>query len=1226
MLDDGRVLVAGGTTNSGAATASAEVYDPTTSTWSAVGAMAQPRTKGTALRLREGLVVIVGGENAGGALTTLELFDAFSGSFTTAFASIQPPRTAMASVMLPDGRVLITGGSEGVVPSTRTEIYDPVANILTPGPYLTTARAEHSATRLQSGEILVVGGTDGSADLGTAEILGFGSNLFAPLPAALTTARRGHVATLLRYNGSVLITGGTGNSVDLLSAERFLPWNSTFVDAGSMSAARPGGVVGPTSLDGVFIAAGGGSTTSSDLYSFPTVKTDFDDYAPGSTALISGSGFQASSVVTLQVVHLRPTVPAGAGHTPWLVATGPLGEFATTWYVDPDDSFGATLQLSADCAGEHAEHVFTDAAASTASFGLLTEATYGSTTTFALTVTNTSFPNPSPPTDNPTIGSITVAVPTGMTVTGTPTIAAYDGAGTMTPRTWEYDTSSTALLLKFRAVGGTPNEINSPEGHADISFTATANSVGSKTWTTKAWTSRSYSSGGTTFAPLSPTVTIDPAPLAITANDDSKTYNAIAYTGGNGVSYSGFVLGENSSVLGGSLTYSGTSQGAVNAGMYAITPGGLTSTNYAIGYTDGTLTVAQKALTITATTDSRIYDGTTASAVAPIASGLAGSDTVTGLDQVFDAKHAGPRTLSVSAYTVNDGNSGNNYNVSTPTAAGSISAVALAISATADSKTYDGTTASAAMPTFGTLYDTDTVTGLDQVFDSKNAGSRTLSVSAYTVNDGNSGGNYAVTTPTAAGSIGTRALIVSATGINKVYDANDTATVTLSDNRVPGDGLDTSYTSATFASADVGTWSVAVSGISISGLDAANYTFNTGAVTTAAIIAAPTTPDLTVVAASVQYSDLSTFTATLSPSEIVGNAPATGVQFKVNGNDIGGVQALAANAGSLTASLVVGEWDVLPLAPGNYTVTAVFTGVNPNFAVSSPSAASLAVTREDARANYTGLTYVSTASASSSTATVLLSATIQDITAALPGSDAEEGDIRNATVTFVNRDNNTNIATVPVGLVNPLDVKTGTANYTWTANIGNSDCETYTIGIVVNNRYTRNSGNDDTVVTVKRATPGSIGGGGFLVNSASQGQYAGDTGLKTNFGLNVKFNRSLSNLQGKVNAIVRSGGRVYQIKSNSIQSLSIAPIAGGHSATFTSKANLTDITDPLNPVALGGNLNLQVKMRDLGEPGSSDKISVSLTNTGGAMLFASNWNGTQVVEQLLGGGNLQVRQ
>ena len=39
----------------------------------------------------------------------------------------------------------------------------------------------------------------------------------------------------------------------------------------------------------------------------------------------------------------------------------------------------------------------------------------------------------------------------------------------------------------------------------------------------------------------------------------------------------------------------------------------------------------------------------------------------------------------------------------------------------------------------GTVYAPDTVTGLDQVFDSRNAGARTLTVSAYTVNDGNGG-------------------------------------------------------------------------------------------------------------------------------------------------------------------------------------------------------------------------------------------------------------------------------------------------------------------------------------------------------------------------------------------------------------------------------------------------------------------------------------------------------
>ena len=71
---------------------------------------------------------------------------------------------------------------------------------------------------------------------------------------------------------------------------------------------------------------------------------------------------------------------------------------------------------------------------------------------------------------------------------------------------------------------------------------------------------------------------------------------------------------------------------------------------------------------------------------------------------------------------------------------------------------------------------------------------------------------------------------VSATGVNKVYDGTTTATVTLADNRVAGDSLSTSYTSASFANKNVGTAkTVSVSGIAVSGADAANYTANTTA-------------------------------------------------------------------------------------------------------------------------------------------------------------------------------------------------------------------------------------------------------------------------------------------------------------------------------------------------------------------------------------------------------------
>src|SRR5262249_57733519 len=82
-------------------------------------------------------------------------------------------------------------------------------------------------------------------------------------------------------------------------------------------------------------------------------------------------------------------------------------------------------------------------------------------------------------------------------------------------------------------------------------------------------------------------------------------------------------------------------------------------------------------------------------------------------------------------------------------------------------------------------------------------------------------------------------------------------------------------------------------------------------------------------------------------------------------------------------------------------------------------------------------------------------------------------------------------------------------------------------------------------------------------------------------------------------------------------------------ALSMSKETLTDITNPLNPISLGGNLNLQVTMTDAGEPGNNDSIGISLWN-GSTLLFSSKWNGAQTVEQLLntgnGNGNLVAHQ
>src|SRR5206468_3591696 len=125
----------------------------------------------------------------------------------------------------------------------------------------------------------------------------------------------------------------------------------------------------------------------------------------------------------------------------------------------------------------------------------------------------------------------------------------------------------------------------------------------------------------------------------------------------------------------------------------------------------------------------------------------------------------------------NDGNSGNNYSYTFNTATGTISKRALTISAVSDSKTYDSTTIPTLSPTFGSLQTGDSTTTFAQAFDSRNAGSRTLTPSGI-VNDGNSGNNYSYTFNTATGTISQRAITVTAATDSKTYDGTTTSTLT----------------------------------------------------------------------------------------------------------------------------------------------------------------------------------------------------------------------------------------------------------------------------------------------------------------------------------------------------------------------------------------------------------------------------------------------------------------
>jgi hypothetical protein len=162
-------------------------------------------------------------------------------------------------------------------------------------------------------------------------------------------------------------------------------------------------------------------------------------------------------------------------------------------------------------------------------------------------------------------------------------------------------------------------------------------------------------------------------------------------------------------------------------------------------------------------TDSRVYNGTTSSAVTPLVNGLFSGDSVTGAAQTFDTRQVGiNKTLAVSAYTVNDGNSGHNYTVALlADHTGVITQRSLSVSGvTANNKPFDGNTTAtlnlgaAALvgvisPDVVTL-DTAAATGTFPT--TAVGGPYTVTIGGLTL-AGTDFGNYSLTQPTATASI-----------------------------------------------------------------------------------------------------------------------------------------------------------------------------------------------------------------------------------------------------------------------------------------------------------------------------------------------------------------------------------------------------------------------------------------------------------------------------------------
>jgi hypothetical protein len=392
LLTNGKVLIAGGAHNSFVngnylnylPVASAELYDPSSETFTTTGSMATSRVGHTATRLPNGKVLIAGGSRDGSYLpiASAELYDPSTGTFT-ATGSMATIRVDHTATLLPNGKVLIAGGARELSANgsyqpvaSAAELYDPSTGTFTVIGKLDDSVYTPSATVLVDGRVLIVGknaylydpGTGGLSDpifdnylgmyfnqMGTVLMNGkvlfagydddegdfWGPELFDPATQVFSLignmiARRANYTATLLPDGTVLIAGrgwlvpgnseyfySTGNS-----AELYDPVTGTFSNTGRMATDRDG----PTATllnDGRVLVAGGVQIVQPPPTVVMTTLSSAEIYHPGALVpapvllSLSGNGRGQGAILhagTHQVVS--SSNPAIAGEPLEIYLTG----------------------------------------------------------------------------------------------------------------------------------------------------------------------------------------------------------------------------------------------------------------------------------------------------------------------------------------------------------------------------------------------------------------------------------------------------------------------------------------------------------------------------------------------------------------------------------------------------------------------------------------------------------------------------------------------------------------------------------------------------------------------------------------------------------------------------------------------------------------------------------------------------------------------------------------